>query len=280
MNRQHYAPGVTYGSKSTLSFSPQPVVGRGAQSLGHIKEEATVSKSTSSALSVKEITERVSAAVEDGRIKANETDRWTDLLSENPSHADLLEQLAAVPGLNDEPTSLSAVSVPSYTNLSAGDYRQHLPANAPKLFDNGDLPVMTASGIDVDLLRQVPWQARPAVARAKTYAEAHELVTKYSGELGQIQADFDGVSGGDLFGDVMEYEDRLEAWGTWEATDAEARQLTGGPSELIKKQWKQFSEVSKSRKAQGNPGDHFPYDTDPLNVFSKRNGNYKRFGGK
>ncbi|MDQ3530859.1 MAG: hypothetical protein M3456_00510 [Actinomycetota bacterium] len=282
MKRLQYAPGISYGSKSTLSVISQPVVGRGAQSLGHIKEEASTLKksSTMSTLSAGEIANRVSAAVKEGRIKANEADSWTDRLAENPGYADLLEQLAAVPGLNDQPTSLSAVSVPSYSNLSAGDYRQHLPANAPKLFDNGDLPVMTASGIDVDLLRQVPWQARPAVARAKTYAEAHELVTKYSGELGQVQADFDAVSGGDLFGDVMDYEDRLEAWGTFDATDAEARQLTGGPSELIKKQWAQFAKVVKSRKNQGNPGDHFPYDTDPLNVFSKRNGNYKRFGGK
>ncbi len=277
MKRLQYAPGITYGSRSTLSFPPQPVVGRGAQTT-QIKEAKPVS--TSSNLSAADIAERVRAAVKDGRIKADESDSWTDLLSENPNHADLLEQLAAVPGLNDEPTNLSAVSVPSYTNMSAGDYRQHLPASAPKLFDAGDLPLTTASGLDVDLLRQVPWQARPAVARAKTYAEAHELVTKYSGELGQIQADFDAVSGGDLFGDVMDYENRIEEWGTWEATDAEARQLTGGPSDLMKKQMAQFAEVNKSRKNQGNPGDFFPYDTDPLNVFSKRHGNYQRFGGK
>ena len=272
--RQYLSPHVTYASKSILSFGPQPVVGRGAQQL-HIKEARPVNKpSTSSAA------EGVRAAVADGRILASEAADWTARLEQDPSAGTWLEQLAACPGLNDEPTSLSAVSVPSYTNLSVGDYRQGLPARAPKLFDSGDLPVMTASGIDVDLLRQIPWQARPAVARAKSYAEAHELITRYSGDNGQIQADFDAVSGGDLFGDVMEYEDRLEAWGTWQATDAEARQLTGGPSELIKKQWAQFSDNIKTRRAQGNPGDNFPYDTDPLNVFTRRNGNYQRWGGK
>ncbi len=274
----HYAPGISYASKSTLSFSPQPVVGRGAQRL-HIKE-APVSKSTSSALSAAEISDRVRRAVSESRISATEADHWTDLLAEDPSLADLLEVLAAVPEVNTNRETIASAlsagpaSVPQYSNLSAGDYRQHLPANAPKLFDNGDLPVMTASGIDVDLLRKVPWQARPAVARAESYQEAHELVTKYSGANGQIQADFDAVSGGELFGDVMEYENRLEEWGTFEATDAEARQLTGGPSDEMKRQMSQFAEVVKSRQAQGNPGDHFPYDTDPLNVFSKRNGNY------
>ena len=245
-----------------------------------------MSKPSPSTLSAAEISDRVRRAVSESRISADEADHWTDLLAENPSHAELLEQLVSVPEVHanretiESALSAGPASVPKYSNLSAGDYRQHLPASAPKLFDNGDLPVMTASGIDVDLLRQVPWQARPAVARAKTYAEAHELVTKYSGELGQVQADFDAVSGGDLFGDVMEYEDRLEAWGTWDATDAEARQLTGGPSDLMKRQMAQFAEVNKSRKAQGNPGDHFPFDTDPLNVFTRRNGNYQRWGGK
>ncbi len=264
--RKRYAPHITYGQMTTLSFPPAAPV-----TLQINKPAARPSKEkTMSNLSGGEIANRVSVAVKEGRIKANESDSWTDRLAENPGYADLLEQLAAVPGLNDEPTSLSAVSVPQYTNMSAGDYRRGHPANAPKLFDNGDLPVMTASGIDVDLLRQIPWQARPAVARAKTYAEAHELVTRYSGNLGQIQADFDAVSGGDLFGDVQEYEDRLEAWGTWEATDAEARQLTGGPSDLMKRQMEQFAEVNKSRKAQGNPGDHFPYNTDPFGVYPRR----------
>lgn len=283
--RHQLSPGVTYSHRSTLSFPAQPVVGRGAQSV-QIKEALPVSKPSTSSLGAGDIANRVRAAVKDSRIQPSETDRWTELLAEDPSYADLLEQLVSVPEVTanrqtiESALSAGPASVPKYTNLSAGDYRQHLPANAPKLFDSGDLPVMTASGIDVDLLRKVPWQARPALARAKTYAEAHELVSKYSGENGQIQADFDAVSGGDLFGDVAEYEDRLEAWGTWEATDAEARQLTGGPSDLMKRQMEQFAEVNKSRKAQGNPGDHFPFNTDPLNVFTRRNGNYQRWGGK
>jgi hypothetical protein len=268
MARKRYAPGITYRQMTTLSF---PVTVQINKPAARPSKEKTMSN-----LGAAEISDRVRRAVSDNRIPATEADYWTELLAENPSHAELLEVLVGGPEVaaNRETieTALSAgpASVPKYTDMSAGDYRQHLPANAPKLFDNGDLPIMTASGIDVDLLRQIPWQARPAVARAKTYAEAHELVTKYSGILGQTQADFDAVSGGDLFGDVQEYEDRLEEWGTWQATDAEARQLTGGPSELIKKQWAQFSDSIKTRRAQGNPADHFPYDTDPLGVYRRR----------
>ena len=36
MKRQFYSPGITYATQSTLSFGPQPVVGRGAQQL-HIR---------------------------------------------------------------------------------------------------------------------------------------------------------------------------------------------------------------------------------------------------
>jgi len=45
MKRQFYSPGITYATQSTLSFGPQPVVGRGAQQL-HIKEAKPVSKSS------------------------------------------------------------------------------------------------------------------------------------------------------------------------------------------------------------------------------------------
>lgn len=71
MKRHQLSPGITYASRSTLSVIGQPVVGRGAQSLGHIKEEASTVKSStsSSSLSAAEITERVRAAVSDCRIE-------------------------------------------------------------------------------------------------------------------------------------------------------------------------------------------------------------------
>lgn len=264
--RHQLSPGVTYSHRSTLSFPAQPVVGRGAQTV-HIKEEpVSTTPSTSSAA------EGVRAAVADGRILASEAADWTARLEQDPSAGTWLEQLAAVPGLNDEPASLAAASVPTYTDMSAGDYRQGHPANAPKLFDNGDLPVMTASGVDLDLLRQVPWQARPAVACAKTHTEVHELVTRYSGELGQIQADVDALGGGPLYADVNEYENRLEEWGSWEATDAEASQLTGGRTEELKKNIDAWSvEQSKSRNQPDWPW------ADPIDMF--KGGQPRRYLG-
>jgi len=50
----------------------------------------------------------------------------------------------------------------------------------PRLFGTRDLPVATASGIDPSVLAQVPWQARRAVAAARTRADAYELIDKYT----------------------------------------------------------------------------------------------------
>ncbi len=233
---------------------------------------------TMSNLSAAEISDRVRRAVSESRIAATEADHWTDLLAENGSHADLLEQLVSVPEVHANretiSTALSAgpASVPKYTDMSAGDYRQGHPANAPKLFDAGDLPLMTASGVDVDVLRRVPWQARPAVARAKTHAEVYELVTKYSGDLGQAQADVDSVSGGPLFKDVAEYEDRLEEWGSWEATDQEANQLTGGRTEEYKKEV--LAWAAEQGKSRNQP--YWPW-ADPIDMF--KGGQPRRYPG-
>ncbi len=233
---------------------------------------------TASTLNAGEISDRVRRAVSESRIPATDADHWADLLAENPSHAELLEQLVSVPEVNANretiSTALSAgpASVPSYSNLSAGDYRQGHPSRAPKLFDAGDLPLMTASGVDVDVLRRVPWQARPAVARAKTHAEVYDLVTKYSGELGQAQADFDSVSGGSLFKDVAEFEERLEEWGSWEATDAEANQLTGGRTVEFQKDIDTWA--AEQGKISNQP--YWPW-ADPIDMF--KGGQPRRYPG-
>jgi hypothetical protein len=54
-------------------------------------------------------------------------------------------------------------------------------AEPPTLFNSGDLPAATVSGIDPQLLLDVPWQARHAVAAARTQAEAAELIELASG---------------------------------------------------------------------------------------------------
>lgn len=266
-------PGCSEGAPGACRIDQQ-VVGQGGPPKSAAKpKERTMS--TPNQLSVGDIQDHVRRAVNDGKILRSESDRWTDLLAENPNNAQLLESLAAVPNLNAEPetTSLSAGSS-APVNLSAGDYRQGHPARAPKLFDNGDLPITTASGLDPHTLTSVPWMARKAVARAKTHAEAHALIEKYSGELGQTQADFDSVSGGPLFADVNEYQERVLEWGTWEATDAEANQLTGGPSAELKAQTKAWAANMKDRAKRPAGGVWF-YNTDPADpfgYFADRNG--------
>jgi hypothetical protein len=83
---------------------------------------------------------------------------------------------------------------------------------APSLFENGDLPKITASGIDPSTLAEVPWQARRAVARASTTAEAYELVERYSGEEGHVLAEVDSMGARPLARDVVEYQQELSRW--------------------------------------------------------------------
>ncbi len=65
----------------------------------------------------------------------------------------------------------------------------HGPAPTP--FPTGDLPVMTASGIDPSVVAKVPWQARWAVTNAPTIAAAAELVNRYGGPDGEDAYAFD-----------------------------------------------------------------------------------------
>ncbi len=82
----------------------------------------------------------------------------------------------------------------------------------PKLFGDSELPAFCASGIDPKTLQQVPWQARPAMARAKTPAEAFEVLDWYSGDGAEVAAAVDSEPGRALYADVAEYETRLSAW--------------------------------------------------------------------
>lgn len=82
----------------------------------------------------------------------------------------------------------------------------------PKLFVSGDLPAICASGIDVKLLGKVPWQARPALARAQTLPAAHALLEQYGGSDGETQAEIDSMPGRALAADVTEYNQRLSRW--------------------------------------------------------------------
>ena len=85
------------------------------------------------------------------------------------------------------------------------------PGRQPTLFPEGDLPTITASGIPPQQLLIVPWQARPAVARASR-EEAAKLMAAYSGEVGAGLAEYDAMAGGPLYDDVREYARAYERW--------------------------------------------------------------------
>jgi hypothetical protein len=89
-----------------------------------------------------------------------------------------------------------------------------MPKGFPTLFANGDLPEITASGIAPEKLRAVPWQARPAVARAASTAEAFSLLEKYAGPDGETMAEIDAEPGGPLYDDVAEFEWHITEWAT------------------------------------------------------------------
>lgn len=85
----------------------------------------------------------------------------------------------------------------------------------PTLFATGELPPFTVSGVDAQVLNDVPWQARPAVAEAATPSAAYELVQRYTGPGGEDLAAAEcGVVAED-------YEKRYYAWMAASATDAE-----------------------------------------------------------
>jgi len=86
------------------------------------------------------------------------------------------------------------------------------PGRQPTLFPEGDLPTITASGIDPRVLLQVPWQARPTVARAATTAAAYALMAEYAGPAGEVNAEMDSMPGGPLYGDVADYSRAYERW--------------------------------------------------------------------
>ena len=86
-------------------------------------------------------------------------------------------------------------------------------APMPELFPgSGALPVVTASGIDPQVLASVPWQARPLIARTQSPAKARELIARYAAASEEMLA-----ADRDLEPDIKAYQ-RRAANAAWEAT--------------------------------------------------------------
>lgn len=80
-------------------------------------------------------------------------------------------------------------------------------SSPPTLFHSGDLPAFTASGIDPQVLRNVPWMTRHRIAATSDRAEALGLIEYVSGPEGLDVA-------GDFLSDVenRDYRRRVEQW--------------------------------------------------------------------
>jgi len=81
----------------------------------------------------------------------------------------------------------------------------------PKAFGAGDLPPMTASGADPNLLGLLPWQARWAGARA-TRGQLAAMVNEYQGEFGDGLAAVHAMNGGPFYEDVRVYTAECSNW--------------------------------------------------------------------
>ena len=87
----------------------------------------------------------------------------------------------------------------------------------PTLFPTGDLPPVTACGVDPQALLKVPWQARPLLARAATTQEFYALYQRYSTPQSAEYVAFDPV----LLNDIAAYERRLRDWELAQLSDAQ-----------------------------------------------------------
>ena len=79
---------------------------------------------------------------------------------------------------------------------------------APTLFESGDLPDFTASGIDPQLLLKLPWQARHPVASAATQAVAYQLFAAYIDNVDGAR--IDAVCTAD--DGIVDYVERVSMW--------------------------------------------------------------------
>jgi hypothetical protein len=91
----------------------------------------------------------------------------------------------------------------------------------PTLFAGGDLPAMSVSGVDPAMLSRLPWQARPAAARAETRGEVFDMIERYTGPDGNTAAELDAMPGGALYDSLADYRAAVDAWASTPAGTGE-----------------------------------------------------------
>ncbi len=100
----------------------------------------------------------------------------------------------------------------------------------PSLFPSGDLPALTASGVEPALLLQLPWEVRPLASRVDR-STLVALFERYAGPEGAAQVAMDLARASDdiaraVQADVADYRDRLRLAGA-----ARAAALTPDPQD-------------------------------------------------
>lgn len=201
-----------------------------------------------------------------GRVTAASAPRWREDLRRDPAGtAQWLEILHPVLGdessqrveaaaarrrnVSSRPTAqLGALATnPALDALPPG-LRSSAQANpdappAPTLFNSGDVPPLTASGLAPELLYDLPWQARHAVARADTAAAALELFERYVGDFDGAAMDF-GASQ-----PVTDYVRRVQQWAAdWASPDA-LYAATYGDDQLAEARKAEQTAKAERRKA-------------------------------
>ncbi len=112
---------------------------------------------------------------------------------------------------------------PGASQVAAAAYAQHASTSyvraaaagtaMPTAFPAGDLPVMTASGVEPSVVGLLPWQARWAAARAETRGEVAAMLEEYPpGPFGDDVAAVAAMSGGALHEDVQRYSADVSNW--------------------------------------------------------------------
>lgn len=112
---------------------------------------------------------------------------------------------------------------PYAANPLVDDYRQINPvtlamaqveAPAPTLFSTGDLPLLTASGIDPQMLLKLPWEARHPAARADQ-ARVAAMFEEYATDGTTEDREAKATEASMTFGNDpsnLEYRERLSRW--------------------------------------------------------------------
>jgi 2-oxoacid dehydrogenase-like protein with E3 subunit-binding domain len=110
--------------------------------------------------------------------------------------------------------------VDDFRQANPGIYQQAVgEGEPPTLFESGDLPPFTASGVDPQMLNRLPWQVRHAAARATDRGEVQQMFEEYApsgsrdrdDKLAMAEIDHGGDDGN------VAYQQRVTRWGSGQA---------------------------------------------------------------